>query len=185
MCLKLCKSKEIILNGKKILIRRPKYSDLKSFLEYINSLVKEDAMINVNRKVTLKEESEWLKKTLASIIKNKSHDLVGYYDGEIIGYVGVTKQEFRLSHTARFGITIKRNYRNIGLATALSKTMIDIAKKDSQIKILYLDVINKNKAAMKLYKKIGFKKVALLSNIALYKGKYLDTFVMDYPLRKI
>jgi len=58
MCLKLCKSKEIILNGKKILIRRPKYSDLKSFLEYINSLVKEDAMINVNRKVTLKEESE-------------------------------------------------------------------------------------------------------------------------------
>jgi hypothetical protein len=59
-----------IFNGKKLKIREMNRSDLKrakDFLDYINSLVEEEAMISLKKKKTLKEEKEWLKNQLKEI----------------------------------------------------------------------------------------------------------------------
>jgi RimJ/RimL family protein N-acetyltransferase len=185
MCLKLCKSKEVILDGKKILIRRPKISDLKSMLQFINSIVDEDIFINVNKKLTLKEERKWLKNVLDNIRKNKQHSLVATYKGEIVAEISATRSDYRRSHVALIGISIKKGYRNIGLGTILLKSIIDISKKDSNIKILHLEVYLGNKKAIRLYTRMGFRKVASLPKRILYKGKYSDHLIMDYPLNKI
>ncbi len=185
MCLKYCKDIRIELNNKSITLRKPKSSDIEPLLQFINSIAQEDLMVNTNRKLTLKEEKKWLKTSLNEIRKNKLHLLVADYKGEIIGDVSVSKNDFRQSHVAVFGISIKRGYRNIGLGTAMSKTIIEIAKKDPDIKVLYLDVFINNKDAMRFYKRLGFKKIARLPKRMFYKGKYVDKLVMDYPLNKI
>ena len=64
MCNKLCKTQKVILDGKDIVIRKPRMRDDSSLLRFVNSLVKEDAMIDVNRASSLKEERKWLKENL-------------------------------------------------------------------------------------------------------------------------
>lgn len=185
MCLKLCKSIRIKLDNKNIIIRRPKLSDLKSLLRFVNSIAEDDLMVNTNRKFTFNEEKKWLKDSLNKIRKNKLHLLVADHDDEIVADVSLTKKDFRESHVAMYGIMIKRGYRSMGLGTVLTKAILEIAKEDPEIKILYLDVNVINKIALGLYKKLGFRKVARLSKRAFYKGKYVDKFIMDYPLNKI
>lgn len=63
-----------IFNGRKIIIRELSPKDLKrvkDFLDYINSLIEENAKIRFNKKLTLKEEKEWLKNTLKEIRKKE------------------------------------------------------------------------------------------------------------------
>lgn len=137
-------------------------SDVNSFLQLINSIIKEDAMIVTNREFTFKEEKRWIKTSLNNIGKNKLHMLVADYRGELIGNVFITKNDFRQSHVAEYHIGVKKGYRNIGLGTVLSSIIIDIVKKDSDIKILQLNVLINNKNVIRLYKRLGFKKVARL-----------------------
>jgi len=67
-------------NGKKLKVREMNKSDLKKvkdFLDYINSLIEEEAMILFKQKKTLKEEKEWLKNALKEIEKKRRILFVG------------------------------------------------------------------------------------------------------------
>jgi len=60
-------TKTKIFNGRKVKIRELSQKDLKrakDFLDYINSLVDEEVKISINKKLTLKEEKDWLQDTL-------------------------------------------------------------------------------------------------------------------------
>jgi RimJ/RimL family protein N-acetyltransferase len=185
MCNELCKKEEIVLDEKEILLRTPKISDVRSLLKFVNSLVEEDALILVNKKYTLKEELEWLKDHLKRIKENKLHDIVAFHKNEVIGKVDIRKGNWRSSHVATLGISVRKDYRRLGLGTLLMKKAIKLSKKDPEIKILELGVIEGNYIAEKLYKKLGFKFMAKLPKRFLYKGRYVDDIIMDYPLKKI
>lgn len=186
MCLKLCKTYKFqTKDGKNIILRRPRMKDAKQLLNLVNSLVEEDAQILTNKKMTLKEEKEWLKDRLKQIRKNKVHYLVAEYKGEIIAGADLTKKKWRQSHVAEYGISVKKGYRNIGLGSKLTKIMLDIGRRDKEIKIISLNVYPTNKAAIHLYKKFGFRKVAVLKKRIKYKGKYIDDIVMDLKKQKI
>jgi len=184
MCLKFCKRFAIqARNGKKIIIRRPEAGDAKKLLEYFNPVIEEDAPVEVTRKHTLKEERAWLKDKLDKIRKNKSHHLVAIYSGRIIGSVELRKGSDRHAHTAEYGITVSKDYRNLGIGMKMSQIILNIAKKDREIKIVYLRVFKTNNKAIRLYRKLGFRKIAVHPKWIKYKGKYIDEIVMDYPLR--
>lgn len=72
MCNRLYKFQKITLGRKEITLRNPRISDVKTLLDFINSLVKEDSPILVNKKATLKEEKEWLKDRIKLVKKNRS-----------------------------------------------------------------------------------------------------------------
>ena len=184
MCYKLCETERVFLDGKEILLGNPRMSDLKSFVEYINLLVEEDAVILVNKKVTLKEEKEWLKDKIKLVKKNKSHFIHAIHKNEAIGNIEVRKGNYRQSHVGNISVSVKKNYRGIGLGKLLMKKAIEIANKDPEIKVLTLTVYEPNKIAKQLYEKIGFKTIAKLPKRSLYRGEYVDEYVMDYPLNK-
>lgn len=154
-------------------------SDAEQLKEYINSLVDEDALIKINEMQTLKSEADWLRGVLKDVRKNKKHALLAECGGEVISFVELRKGLWRQSHVASIGIGVKKNYRRLGVGTAMMKTILEIGKKDKEIKVIYLDVYAQNKAAIKMYKKLGFKKVARLKNRVQYKGKLADEFIMD------
>jgi len=181
MCITLCKPKRArIKDGRMITIRRPKMSDVKQFTKYINSLVDEDAMIKINERQTLKSETAWLKGVLSDIRKNKKHSLLAECEGELISMVELRKGFGRQSHVASIGMGVKKNYRRLGVATRMMKEILDIGRKDKDVKIIYLDVYAYNRPAIKLYKRLGFKKVAKLKNRVQHKGKLGDQLIMDY-----
>ena len=164
------------------MLRTPKISDAKTALAFINALVEEDAQILVNKKVTLKEEKKWLEGMLKRIRKNEVH-MISVFDGkENVGSAAVERGLWRQSHVGTIRISVKRDYRGIGLGTLLLKKIIEVAKKDSGIKVLTLGVYAGNTIARNLYHKIGFKTIAKLPKRILYKGKFADEYMMDYPL---
>jgi hypothetical protein len=77
-----------IFKGKEIKIREISKVDSKNakkFQDFINSLVKEDAMIKMNRKQSLREETEWLRGKLKQIKNKKEVALIAEYKDKIVG----------------------------------------------------------------------------------------------------
>jgi hypothetical protein len=48
-------------DGSEFIFREPRMKDAKACLDYVNELVEEGAPININKKVTLREERAWLR----------------------------------------------------------------------------------------------------------------------------
>lgn len=184
MCNKLCKTEKVNLPGKEITLRNPRISDVKALQKFVNLLVEEDAPILVNKKTTLKEEREWLKDVLKRIKKNKLHGIFAFHRKEAVGNAEVRKGNWRQSHVGTIGISVRKNYRGVGLGTMLPKKAVEIAENDPEIKVLTLTYYEPNKAvAKKLYERVGFRTITKLPKRSLYKGEYVDEYVMDYPLK--
>jgi len=158
---------------KKIKIRKISQKDLKragEFQEYINSLIEEEAMILLNKKKTLREEREWLKSKLKNMRKKKEVLLLAEDKNKIVGISSVELRKDRESHVGEFGISIRKEYRGIGLGKKLMKEVLKLAKRELKPKIIRLSVFSENKIAQNLYKKFGFKEVARIPKQIQYKG---------------
>ena len=176
-----------IFSGKKIKISKLSNKDLrkvKEFQDFVNSLIKEEAQIGRNKKTSLKKEKEWLLRQLKEIKQNKIVVLTAEDNNKIIGITGIFLKKERQSHVGGFGITIRKNYRGMGLGNYLMKEIIKLAKKElkPRPKIVRLSVFSINKPAIKLYQKHGFKKVAKIPDQFGYKGELINEIVMLYYL---
>ncbi len=172
-----------IFNGKKITIRPFLKKDLysvKKFQRFINELIEEGVMISRNKEISLKEETNWLKDHLKKIQERKEVFLIAGGNEIIIGVIGVTLGKDRQSHVGNLEISIKKEYRRIGLGKYLMAEIIKLAKKElkPKSKIIRLSVLAENKPAIKLYKKFGFQKVSLIPDQIKYKGKLHDEIIM-------
>lgn len=169
-----------IFGGKEIVIRKISKKDLgraKDFLDFINSLVRENAKILINKKQTLAEERSWLKDSLKGR-SSKRVNLIAEHKGKIVGSARVESGRWRKSHVGEFGITVRNGYRGVGLGKYLASETIRLAKKDLGVKIIRLSVYSSNKPAISLYKKLGFKKVAEIPRQIRYKGKLISELIM-------
>jgi ribosomal protein S18 acetylase RimI-like enzyme len=172
-----------IFKGKEIKIREISKKDSKNakkFQDFINSLVKEDAMIKVNRKQSLREETEWLRGKLKQIKNKKEVVLVAECEGKIVGNAHIRLDWGRQEHIGNFGIAIRNGFRNIGLGTYLAKEIIKLAKRKlkPRPKIIRLSAYAKNKSAIAFYKNLGFKVVARIPKQGKIKGKLVDEIIM-------
>lgn len=171
------------IDFEKIKIRKISQIDLKrvkEFQNYINSLIEEEAMILFNKKKSLKEEKEWIKEGLKNMEKKKQIVLIAEDKNKLVGISDVRLKGERQNHVGEFGISIKKEYRGIGLGKKLMVEVLKLAKKElkPRPKIIRLSVFSENKIAQNLYKKFGFKKVAKIPKQIQYKGKLIDEIIM-------
>jgi len=162
----------------KIVIRSPKLSDADSLVELINSLVKEKAMITIQKKSDRKKEREYLSKIIKDARNKESFHLFLTIGGEVMGSAGIFKRNLIKSHTANMGIFLKKEARGKGLGEKLFRMVMEEGIKRFKLRIVTLDVFTKNKTAQGLYKKIGFKKIGEVKGGAQYYGKYEDEILM-------
>jgi len=173
---------------KEIIIRSLSPKDLKQakkFQVFINSLIKEDVQIKINKKKSLKEELNWLKERLEKIKKYKAVFLVAEYGSKIIGSTGIDLNRGKKEHVGELGIAIHKDYRGVGLGKCLMGKIIKLAKKrlKPNPKIIRLSVFSTNKPAISLYKKMGFKIVAKIPKQISHKRKLIDEVIMLLYLR--
>ena len=172
-----------IFGGQKIIIKEFSEKDprnVRKFQAYINSVIEEKALINLNKKLSLTQEKRFLEEQLRKVKSHKSVYLIAETNGMVVGTTQIFLNEGRGEHVGNFGIIIKKGYRGIGLGTFLMGEVIRLAKKrlKPKPKILKLDVFPANKPAIALYKKYKFKKVAVIPKQREYKGKLHDELVM-------
>jgi len=90
----------------------------------------------------------------------------------------VFKEGAPLRHKAGFGITVHDDFQNRGLGIAMTKCMIEIARKKKLQKVS-LTVITENGRAIHVYEKCGFKIEAKLERENLVDGKFYDDYIMS------
>ena len=144
-----------------------------------NSLVEEKAMTVAVKKVSLKQEREYVLKNIKDQKKKQVVDLVLEINGRVVGVSGVeVERRYITNHVGNFGILLKKEARGKGLGFKLASSIISEAKKKLKIKIVTLGVSHRNKIAIKLYEKLGFKYAGTIKKGLNFFGRYDDDILM-------
>lgn len=171
--------KKFKIGKKRIIFRYPALKDVDDYLELINYLVKEKAMINVQEKCTRKQEMNFLKFIIGQIKKGNLVHLVVEVDGKVMGNAGIPKGRFTaIRHIGELGIILRKEIRGIGIGRKLLNCILKEAKNKLGMKIAELGVFENNEIAKKLYKSCGFKKIGTIKGGYNYYGRYTDSIIM-------
>lgn len=97
---------------------------------------------------------------------------------QLIGYVVIVGEKAkRVKHRAYLVIGVLQRYRGMGVGTYLFTEMEKWAMK-KDICRLELTVVTENKAAIALYKKMGFQVEGTKRHSLHVQGKYYDEYMM-------
>ena len=169
-------------DGRRVVLRTPRIGDLDDFLEFINSLVDEEADILVSEKTSRDAEADWLGKLLAEIEKGKVINVTAEVDGKVVGNSDVHKGTGKRSHTGALGIALRHGYHDVGIGTEMMRVLAQESGK-AGLKLLRLSVFDSNLRARHVYEKVGFREVGRIPK-AIRKGdSYVDEVWMVLELQ--
>ena len=156
----------------------------KEYLDFINSLIDEDAKILMNVKQTLKDEKDFLFRAIKSTKSKKKVFIIAKDGKKVVANTSIEMGVYRRNHIGKFGIAIRNGYRGIGLGKYIMAEVLKLAKKELPgLKIFLLEVYENNKPAIALYKKMGFKVVGHIPKQVQHKGKIIGEYMMIKPVK--
>jgi len=127
---------------------------------------------------TLEQANEWLKwmgdfyaaqDGLRWAIETRS-------DLAFIGSAGLHHWE-REHHCAELGFDITQDYWGEGYATEVARALIEFAWQHMHLNRLQADVMQGNRASMRVLEKLGFQREGLLRQRVRKGGKYYDVYL--------
>ena len=169
-------------NGQKIIVRQAESEDAQALLDYTNKIFVEDKFFVT----TLDDIRDKLNvgKSRERILKHQGKAgtilFVANLDGEIVGQIEVTNgHRKRIQHVGTVALTVLKEYRSLGVGTAMMNYIIDWANADELIEKLGLGVFANNHRAIGLYEKMGFSKEGRRpKEFKLGPNKYVDNILM-------
>lgn len=173
-------TKQITLkNEKTVVIRQAELSDSENLLNCIKTYIPTSNYIpklESEIKLTVDQEKEWINSFL---IYDNSLLLVAEYEGKIIGNIDLTGNRRKImEHTAVIGMGMLQEWQNIGLGTALLSAIIEWAKHNSILELIWLQVYTENESGLNLYRKMGFTENGIIQNYFKKDNKYFHNLTM-------
>ncbi|MHB1829947.1 MAG: GNAT family N-acetyltransferase [Candidatus Micrarchaeaceae archaeon] len=131
-------------------------------------------LVLYRRKPDFKQESEWFEAAYKQIGRGNSIALVAEADGKAVGLCDVIriKPGTSADHVGQIGIAVKKEYRSHGIGRALMSEAIRRSK--GKFEQLILNVFENNKAAINLYKKLGFREFGTLKMSQKRGNRYFN-----------
>ena len=154
----------------------------KALMEFINPIVEERAYITLQKKVTLRYEKKWLKESAAPALDNGSVlKLYLFINGKIAGNCDIRKAAVQGEEgNVSFGLAVSKEFRGFGFGELLLRKGIALARKKFKPHRMWVDFVDGNEVAPRLYRKIGFVEVARLKQYHSHYGRYEDKVFMQY-----
>lgn len=98
----------------------------------------------------------------------------------VVGYVRLIQdKDVRKRHKGRISIAIHQDFQKEGIGNQLFIKITEFSRDWLLLKKLELTVLEKNKQAVKLYEKHGFKIEGHLKKDTIVSGKYEDVYYMS------
>ena len=174
-----------VKNGIKALIKTPSVDDAEELLQVHNQILRETEFVlsaPEDPELSIEEEKAFIEKN----INGAGYFLCVYIDGKIAGMSDLNfNRHFRARHKGSIGISILKEYWNLGIGSALFEIMLDLSKKKEGIEILTLEYIAGNDRGRGLYQKFGFKPYGVCPKaLKLKDGSYADEVMMIKYLEK-
>lgn len=175
--------KEVILKNNQVLyIRELNSKDAEEVLKYTNNVGRESDFLTFGSEgipFTIDQEKIFLRNTQET---KRNYMLGGFIKDRLVSVVNISSsQKDRLSHKADIGISVLKEFWNIGVGSRMMEFIISLCRKDDFRKIDLL-VNEENKRAIKLYEKYGFIKEGLLSRDIQIDGVFYSSYHMGLKL---
>ena len=172
-------------SGKSIVIREVETHEAEKLIDLKMSYIKNTTTIPLlleeyqnNPKVELKLITEYQKSTNSIL-------LVAEVENELIGNIDLTgSKRSKMYHTGMIGMGIKEKWRNQGLGKILIESVIDWAKNESEIELIWLDVYASNELGYNLYKNTGFIVSGVVNDFFKDENGYVDKVQMYQSIKK-
>ena len=108
--------------------------------------------------------------------------LLAKVKGEIIGTASLNRKRGRMHHRAEFGISLKKAWWGCGAASALAEAILAFARENG-FEQLNLEVRGDNARAIRLYEKLGFRKLCTFPAFFKIGGEPVDFDLMNLEIR--
>lgn len=164
-------------NGYSVVIREAGVEDAEKIINAINSVGAEKIHILTEK---FDHDVQWEQNFIQEHVKEKKDRLfvVAEAEGNIIGVSDVSiGSNPKNSHVGYLGISIVREWRGLGIGTAMMNIMIDWAKRRG-LERLHLEVFSTNQRALRLYEKFGFHVEGRREKQYKIEGEYVDGILM-------
>ena len=168
--------------GREVILRAPRWSDLDDMLEFINSLVDENADIIVDTKYTREGEVNWLAGRLSALENDRVVMVAAEVDGRFVGQAAVGPKMGRSKHVGVLGISLKAGFRDAGIGTELMREVEGQAPRLG-IETITLNLFASNAQGRHLYEKMGYAEVGRVPRGILRTGEYIDDVIMAKMLQ--
>ena len=117
-----------------------------------------------------KEWEKRIKNALFALLNDKPIGMIVY----------IIDNQQKTKHVANiFGTYVKKEYRGQDIGKKLIESAILLIKKNKNVIKIKIAVNPEQKAALKLYKKYGFKPIGLLKKELCINGKFYDELIME------
>ena len=106
--------------------------------------------------------------------------LVAEVAGEVVGNLGLhlASKSPRRRHAGGIGMSVRDDWQNRGVGSALMEAAIDLADNWLNYTRLELTVYTDNALALALYRKFGFEIEGTLMSYAFRGGRFIDAYTM-------
>lgn len=115
-------------------------------------------------------------------IRNLGHnqfEFVAEFDGNVVGFVGLTQGQGRRSHSGDIFIGVDSEYHKKGIGKALLTKILDLTDNWLMLERIELGVLETNPGAQALYEKFGFIEEGTKKGSLKANGKFIDEIMMS------
>lgn len=139
------------------MIKEACVDDAEAILAYLKQVGSESDMLSFGKEgigLSVEQEREFIERLVASACSGM---FLGIINGEIVSIFNLFQiEKERFNHIAEIGCSVRKAFWNQGIASKMMEHVILYAKASKQIRVLELEVLANNDAAINLYKKFGF-----------------------------
>jgi len=151
-----------------------------AFLEFINPIIAEKAMILAQKEITMAEEEEWLKKTVKALNEGKKLYVLAFSGNSIAGSCEARKGSPQpYEHNVDFGLSVSKRFRGKGLGRRLLLMAMEEGKKAFSPHKMVISYVEGNEPARRLYESVGFREVCRLKKHYYHYGEFRDSVTME------
>jgi RimJ/RimL family protein N-acetyltransferase len=163
-----------------VTIREAEPKDAAKLIAYVQEIAAEPGLHIVMQagefNLTVEQEEQFVANCAAA---DNSLFLIAESEGEIVGAltcIGGHRRAIR--HASELGITVAKEWRGQGIGTAMMERAIEWAKKNGVTIRIELTAFVRNKDAIRLYERLGFKVEGRRQKAIFRDGVYQDNLVM-------
>lgn len=165
----------------KIIVRSVLPEDTRGLHELTSEILRErEFMITQPDEFLFTEEQEriWLKQHNEN---PGAISLLAFGQTTLVGYLHFACEERRRrAHSGKFGIAVRKEWREKGVGRALLQVLLDWAQNEPQVEKVWLEVFATNSRGIHLYETFGFVEEGRLSReIKIAPGQYIDLVLMS------
>lgn len=168
--------KRTVKDGYLLTIREAEVQDAYAIVSLVKEVAAEEVFIlGVEDEYDVTLVKRYLERAKSS---GRTFVLVAELDGRLIGVAQLKIGEFKKnSHTAEVGLVVLKEYRGLGVGSALMEEVLSLAGK-KRVEKVWLSVFSTNKAAITLYKKFGFEVEGVRKKQIKVGEMYIDELMM-------